>query len=231
MIGVYLNHEGSCRLLAKLLRFRRSAVGASCAPTSPQSNRPQAGHSGQVSPIEPSTSVISATASSEETPREGSERAMGMARSCIQPCSSHSRMVPASRSTEVASRAGPGIVGPLLEHQLRARVTPRACRRALRGPNQTSNRRGPSTRACRRSSMRAASIAAVPSSSPAVLSEYLRPGLPPCRSGGTGLPGRVRWRLFDLAGLTLVNCHRATGRRHALARPGILPFPRARSEY
>ncbi|WGR93506.1 hypothetical protein MTX26_27730 [Bradyrhizobium sp. ISRA443] len=36
---------------------------------------------------------------------------------------------------------------------------------------------------------------------------------------------------FDLADVTLVNCRRATGRRHALARPGILPFLQARSEY
>ena len=33
----------------------------------------------------------------------------------------------------------------------------------------------------------------------------------------------------DLADLALVNCRRATGRRHALARPGILPFVQARS--
>lgn len=36
---------------------------------------------------------------------------------------------------------------------------------------------------------------------------------------------------FDLADVTLVNCRRATGGRHALARPGILPFLLARSEY
>lgn len=36
---------------------------------------------------------------------------------------------------------------------------------------------------------------------------------------------------FDLADVTLVNCRRATGRRHALARPGILPFRLARSGY
>lgn len=36
---------------------------------------------------------------------------------------------------------------------------------------------------------------------------------------------------FDLADVTLVNCRRATGRRHALARPGILPFQQARSKY
>lgn len=36
---------------------------------------------------------------------------------------------------------------------------------------------------------------------------------------------------FDLADVMLVNCRRATGRRHALARPGILPFLQARSEY
>lgn len=35
---------------------------------------------------------------------------------------------------------------------------------------------------------------------------------------------------FDLADVTLANCRRATGRRHALARPGILPFLQARSE-
>lgn len=35
----------------------------------------------------------------------------------------------------------------------------------------------------------------------------------------------------DLVDVTLVNCRRATGRRHALARPGILPFLQARSEY
>lgn len=36
---------------------------------------------------------------------------------------------------------------------------------------------------------------------------------------------------FDLADVTLVNSRRATGPRHALARPGILPFLLARSEY
>jgi hypothetical protein len=35
---------------------------------------------------------------------------------------------------------------------------------------------------------------------------------------------------FDLADVALVNCRRATGRRHALARPGILPFVEARRE-
>jgi hypothetical protein len=36
---------------------------------------------------------------------------------------------------------------------------------------------------------------------------------------------------FDLVDMTLVNCRRATSRRHALARPGILPFVQARSTY
>jgi len=36
---------------------------------------------------------------------------------------------------------------------------------------------------------------------------------------------------FDLADVTLVNCRRATGGRHELARPGILPFLQGRSEY
>ncbi|MDF0522692.1 hypothetical protein P0R31_36240 [Bradyrhizobium yuanmingense] len=36
---------------------------------------------------------------------------------------------------------------------------------------------------------------------------------------------------FDLADVTLANCRRATRRRHALARPGILPFLLARNEY
>jgi hypothetical protein len=35
----------------------------------------------------------------------------------------------------------------------------------------------------------------------------------------------------DLADVTLVNCRRATGRRHALARPGILPFVEAKREH
>jgi hypothetical protein len=35
----------------------------------------------------------------------------------------------------------------------------------------------------------------------------------------------------DLADVTLVNYRRATGRRHALARPGLLPFVQARSGY
>jgi hypothetical protein len=35
----------------------------------------------------------------------------------------------------------------------------------------------------------------------------------------------------DLADVALVNCRRATGRRHALARPGILPFVKARWEH
>ena len=55
-------------------------------------------------------SRISATASSGETPAGGSRRAAakarsracGSARSCIQPCSSHSRTAPASCSTEIA---------------------------------------------------------------------------------------------------------------------------------
>jgi hypothetical protein len=36
---------------------------------------------------------------------------------------------------------------------------------------------------------------------------------------------------FDLVDVTLVNCRRATGRRQALARPGILPFVQARSTH
>jgi hypothetical protein len=36
---------------------------------------------------------------------------------------------------------------------------------------------------------------------------------------------------IDLADVALVNCRRATGRRHMLARPGILPFVQARSGY
>jgi hypothetical protein len=36
---------------------------------------------------------------------------------------------------------------------------------------------------------------------------------------------------FGLADVTLVNCRRATSRRHALTRSGILPFLQARSEY
>jgi hypothetical protein len=36
---------------------------------------------------------------------------------------------------------------------------------------------------------------------------------------------------FDLVDVTLVNCRRATGRRRALARPGILPFVQAWSRY
>lgn len=35
----------------------------------------------------------------------------------------------------------------------------------------------------------------------------------------------------NLADVTLVNCRCAPGRRHALARPGILPFLLARSEH
>jgi NAD(P)-dependent dehydrogenase (short-subunit alcohol dehydrogenase family) len=56
------------------------------------------------------TSSISATAASRETPAGGSlrakarSRACGSARSCIQPCSSHSRMVPPPCSADMAQR-------------------------------------------------------------------------------------------------------------------------------
>ncbi|MGY3532929.1 hypothetical protein ACVILK_003479 [Bradyrhizobium embrapense] len=71
---------------------------------------PRWGHSGQVSPIESSTSRTAASAAPAETPIEGSRRAIskarsracGSARSCIQPCSSHSRMAPASWGTWIA---------------------------------------------------------------------------------------------------------------------------------
>lgn len=36
---------------------------------------------------------------------------------------------------------------------------------------------------------------------------------------------------FDLVDVTLVNCRRATGRRYAMAKLGILPFVRAKSEH
>ena len=68
------------------------------------------GHSGQLSPIESSTSATAPAAACGETPDGRSSRAMskarsrasGSARSCIQPCSSHSLIAPASCSTEMA---------------------------------------------------------------------------------------------------------------------------------
>jgi hypothetical protein len=68
------------------------------------------GYSAHVCPVASSTSFTSARASSEETPRGGTWYAIANARSgacgsawsCIQPCSSHSRMAPASCSTEIA---------------------------------------------------------------------------------------------------------------------------------
>ena len=68
------------------------------------------GHSGQASPIVSSPSRTSATAASVEMPAGGFSRAIskarsracGSARSCIQPCSSHSRMAPASWSSWIA---------------------------------------------------------------------------------------------------------------------------------
>jgi len=71
---------------------------------------PDYGHSGQVSPIESSTSTSATLAAFGETPVGGSRcanskarsRACGSVRSCIQPCSSHSRIAPTSKSTEIA---------------------------------------------------------------------------------------------------------------------------------
>ena len=76
------------------------------------------GHSGQVSPIESSTSAI-ATAAFARRPAGGSRRAMakarsracGSVRSCIQPCSSHSRMAPTSSNTEIAHPSSVRIAG------------------------------------------------------------------------------------------------------------------------
>jgi hypothetical protein len=67
-------------------------------------------HSGQASPIESNTSRTAAIAASRDRPCGGScravsiagSRACGSVRSFIQPCSSHSRMAPASRRTEIA---------------------------------------------------------------------------------------------------------------------------------
>jgi len=66
-------------------------------------------HSGQVSQSRSRTSLTAATATSGETVKGGSWHATtsarsqecGLALSCIEPCSSHSRMEPAS-STEIA---------------------------------------------------------------------------------------------------------------------------------
>ena len=74
------------------------------------------GHSGQVSPIESSTSFTAAIASSVDTSKSGfsspmqraRSRAWGSSRSCIQPWSSHSRIAPASCSIEIAPRAASG---------------------------------------------------------------------------------------------------------------------------
>src|ERR1700726_2826354 len=72
-----------------------------------------------MSPIEPSTSSTAAAASSGETPDGGSWRAAARARSrasgspqsFIQPCSSHSRMAPASSNTEIAQPCSVRIAG------------------------------------------------------------------------------------------------------------------------
>ena len=75
-------------------------------------------HSGQVSPIESNTSRTAAIAASGARPCGGSCRAVSIARSraCgsvpsfIQPCSSHSRMAPASRRPEIAHPSAGQIV-------------------------------------------------------------------------------------------------------------------------
>ena len=78
--------------------------------------------------------------------------------------------------------------------------------------------------------MPVASIDAAPSPSPAAALECPRPRSPRPRSVAQACRAVRDGGFFDLVDVTLVNCRRATGRRHALARPGILPFLQARSE-
>ena len=84
----------------------------------------------------------SATACSGEKPHGGSWRAMtrarsracGSVRSCIQPCSSHSRMAPASNSTEIAHPRSVRIAG---RRSFVINIEINSCRRRIR-PNRLS---------------------------------------------------------------------------------------------
>jgi hypothetical protein len=91
-------------------RRRWRAAWRRRGPLSDKRAHSSGGHSGQVSPIEPSTSSTATAALSGDTSNGALSRAMstarwracGSARSFIQPCSSHSRIAPASSKTDIA---------------------------------------------------------------------------------------------------------------------------------
>src|SRR5215213_3928844 len=116
---------------------------AKSPPGQPQSDE---GHSGQVSPIESSTSAIATPAACDEMPSGGSVRAIwnarlracGSARSCIHPCSSHSRMAPASLSTEIAQLRSVRIAG-FLSFVISIEMAPAGPILSPRGPFRAAN--------------------------------------------------------------------------------------------
>jgi hypothetical protein len=105
-------------------RYLREAAGAVFLVEDVERSKTHVGYflfanSGQVSPIESSTSAIATAAASGETPDGGfwraiakaRSRACGSARSCIQPCSSYSWMACASLSAAIAYARSVRIAG------------------------------------------------------------------------------------------------------------------------